>query len=126
MNKEYIKIISEILSEYKKIDYVFIFGSVLKKSLSDSDIDILVKADLSIAERIDLSPELGMALKKKAEVVFAKDVSCGIILNALSKGMPLLINNRGSLKSDYLKNFYIYEDTNQLRELRISRIKRRF
>lgn len=124
--QKYIEKIKEILIKHKNIDYAVLFGSTVKnKTSAESDIDILLKADLAPLERIDLSMELELTLKKKVDIVLIKDASHELILNAFSKGTPILITDMESLKKDYFKNFYLYEDGENIRKLRILRIKRR-
>ena len=126
MNRAYIKKIKELLSATKKIDYAFVFGSALRTPLPGSDVDILIGANLTSSERIDLAMKLELILKRKIDLVLAKEASCELVSKAFSKGMPVLINNKQSLKRDYLKNFYLYEEGTNLRQLRTSRIKRRY
>lgn len=125
--EEYIEKIKKILIKYKNIDYALLFGSAVKNRMStESDIDILLKADLTPLERIDISMELELALKKKVDLVLVKDASHELILNAFSKGMPILIADMEGLKKDYFRNFYLYEDSENMRKLRILRIKREY
>jgi predicted nucleotidyltransferase len=126
MIEEYIKKIRDVVSKSEKIDYAFLFGSVLKRTLPESDVDILLGAHLKPFEKIDLAIELELILKRKVDVVFADEAPCELVLNALSKGLPVLISNKQSLKRDYFKNVYLYEDRSTLRKLRISRIKKRY
>ncbi len=121
----YVKKIKDTLSGYKNIDYVFLFGSVLGKTLPDSDVDILIGGALDHSERINLAMELELVLKRKVDVVLQNEASCEIISKVFSKGKAVLINDKDILKKDYFKNFYRYEDTDSLRQLRILRIKRR-
>lgn len=44
--KDYIAEIKNALSSHKDMSYAFVFGSVTKQLLPESDIDILVGADL--------------------------------------------------------------------------------
>ena len=122
---EYIEKIKDVLSEYKSIDYAFLFGSILEKALPESDVDILIGAYLEPSKKADLAMKLALALRRKVDVVLQKEAPCEVVLKAFSKGKPVLVNDKNRLKKDYLRNFYLYEDTNSLRRLRISRIKRR-
>lgn len=125
--EEYIKKITGVLSKSEKIDYAFIFGSIFKKLLPESDIDILIGAYfLESFEKIDLAMELELILKRKVDIVLTNDAPPELILKALSKGIPVLIRNKQNLEKDYFRNFYLYEDGDALRKLRISRIKRRY
>ena len=126
MLQENIQKVKEIVARYTTIDYAFIFGSFLNKPLHESDVDILLGASLSVSEKLDLSMELELLLKRKVDIVLVKEASCELVLNAFSKGLPIVINNKKSLKRDYFRNSYLYDDTITLRQLRISRIKRRY
>jgi len=126
MIEEYIKKIRDVVSKSEKIDYAFLFGSVLKRTLPESDVDILLGAHLKPFEKIDLAMELELLLKRKVDIVLVNEAPCELVLKALAQGLPILINNKQRLKRDYFKNFYLYEDRSTLRKLRISRIKKRY
>ena len=126
MVKEHIKKITELLSGHEKVEYAFIFGSVLKRPLPGSDIDILVGAHLGPFAKMYLAMELELALGRKVDMVLTKDASCEVVLKALSSGSPVLIREKGSLKNDYFRNFYLYEDASALRKMKISRVRRRY
>jgi predicted nucleotidyltransferase len=112
--------------QFESIDYGFIFGSGTKILLPESDIDILIGGHLTISERIDLAMELELVLRRKIDIVLTKDASPELVLKAFSRGLPVMINNKENLKKDYFENLHVYEDTEGLRKLRISRIKRRY
>lgn len=112
--------------QHGKIDYAFLFGSFLKHPMPDSDVDILLGASLDATEKVDLAMELELILKRKVDIVLAAEASCELVLNALSKGLPLVINDRLSLKRDYFKNFHLFDDGTMLRKLRTARIKSKF
>lgn len=126
MIEEYIKKTREVLSKSRKIEYAFIFGSFLKRPLKNSDVDILLGADLKPFEQIDLSMELELILKRKVDLVLVKEASCELVLKTFSKGIPVLLNDKQGLKRDYFRNSYLYEDRITLRKLRIERIKRKY
>ena len=126
MMEERIQKIRDILLQYQKIDYAFLFGSFLKHPLHDSDVDILLGASLNPSEKLDLAIELELILKRKVDIVLTAEASCELVLNALSKGVPLTINDKLSLKRDYFKNVLLYDDRTSLRILRIARIKRKY
>jgi len=126
MIEEYIKKIRDVVSKSEKIDYAFLFGSVLKRTLPESDVDILLGAHLKPFEKIDLAMELELLLKRKVDIVLVNEAPCELVLKALAQGLPILINNKQSLKRDYFKNVYLYEDRSTLRKLRISRIKKKY
>ncbi|MBU1043278.1 MAG: nucleotidyltransferase domain-containing protein [Candidatus Omnitrophica bacterium] len=121
----YAKAIKDLLCGYKNIDYVFLFGSVLGNPLANSDVDILIGGNLDHSARTNLAMELELVLKRKIDVVLQNEASCEIILKAFSKGKAVLINDKEKLKKDYFRNFYLYDDTASLRQLRMLRIKRR-
>lgn len=123
----YTKQINKSLSKYKKkIDYAFLFGSILKKPLPTSDVDLLLGANLSSFEKIDLAMELELILKRKVDVVLTKEASCELVLKAFSKGLPVMINDKQRLKNDYFTNIQLYDDRTTLRNLRLSRVKRKY
>jgi predicted nucleotidyltransferase len=117
----------EVLSAYdSEISYAFLFGSALTQLRSDSDIDILVGGDLDFESRMDLTAKLVLVLKRNVDLVQAREARCEVVLKALSKGMPILIKDTEALKRDYLKNFRLYDDTTNLRRLKLSKIKREY
>ncbi|MFH1338478.1 MAG: nucleotidyltransferase domain-containing protein [Candidatus Omnitrophota bacterium] len=124
--KKYIEPAKDVLADFKKIDYAFVFGSSLKKALPESDMDILIGGTLSFSEKADLAAELELILKRKVDLVLAEEAAPALVAKAFSTGLPLLINNKESLKKDYFKNLYRYDDGRNLRNLRIARIKRRY
>ena len=125
--KVYTNQINQSLSKYKKkIHYAFLFGSILKKPLPTSDIDLLLGANLNSFEKIDLAMELELILKRKIDVVLTKESSCELVLKAFSKGLPVMINDKKRLKTDYFKNIQLYDNKTTLRNLRISRVKRKY
>jgi len=126
MIEDYLEKIREVLSKSKNIEYAFIFGSVLRRLLPESDVDILIGGRLNSFERINLTFELELILKRKVDVVLAQEACCELVLKAFSTGLPVLVNNKQHLKRDYFRNFYLYEDGFALRELKISKIKRRY
>jgi predicted nucleotidyltransferase len=125
--EEIILVAKEVLSAYGgKVSYAYLFGSGLTKLRSDSDIDILVGGNLDFDSRMDLTAKLVLALRRSVDVVPAEDARPEVVLKALSKGMPILINDAEALKSDYFKNFRLYDDTTNLRRLKLERIKRQY
>lgn len=126
MSKDCAAEIKKILSSRENISYAFVFGSATKQLLPESDIDILIGADLDASGRVDLAFELELVVKRKVDIVLAKEAPCELILEAFSNGEPILINDKEKLKKDYFENFYAYEDSYTLRKLRIARIKRRY
>jgi len=121
--EEHIQKIKKILLQSSKIDYAFLFGSFLKHPLDDSDVDILLGAPLDPSEKLNLAMQLELILKRKVDIVLAAEASCEVLLNAFSKGLPIIINDKLSLKKDYFKNVHLFDDNTTLRKLRVERIK---
>jgi predicted nucleotidyltransferase len=122
---EIIKTAKEILFA-DRVKYAFLFGSALKQLRADSDIDILVGGDLDFDTRMQLTAKLALALKRNVDLVPARDARPGVVLKALSKGVPVLIKDAEALKRDYLKNFCLFDDATNLRQLKLSRIKKQY
>jgi predicted nucleotidyltransferase len=118
--------IKEILSEIEGIDYAYLFGSALKRLLPDSDIDILLGGDFDFDRRTSLAMELALRLKRNVDLVLAKEASYELILNALSQGRPIVINNRDFLKRDYFKSYFLFDANTPLREIRRHRVKEKY
>jgi predicted nucleotidyltransferase len=123
---EYPEIIRKVLSDDERVQYAFLFGSALTQFRSDSDIDILVGGDLDFNTCMELTAKLALALKRNVDLVPARDARPGVVLKALSKGVPVLIRDAEALKRDYLKNFCLFDDATNLRQLKLSRIKRQY
>ena len=126
IKKDQLNKIKEVCSKVQHLDYAFLFGSLTKRMRPESDIDILLNGKLPSFQRIDLAMELEFILKRKVDIVLVQEASCELVLTAFSKGIPLLIRNKKNLKQDYLKNFYLYDDSRNLRAMRTSRIKKRY
>lgn len=118
--------IREVLGKYKSVDYAFIFGSVLKRLLPQSDIDILIGGELTFLERVNIAGELEQIFKRGIDIVLVKETSPELVLKAFSRGLQVLVNNRDVLNKDYFKILYLYEDRENLRRLRVLRVKRRY
>lgn len=126
MKTEDIQKINEVLRQCGRIDYAFLFGSYLKHPMDDSDVDILLGAALDPSEKLDLAMKLELILKRKVDIVIAAEASCELLLNALSQGLPLIINDKARLKKDYFKNFRLFDERTSLRMLRMGRIKSKY
>jgi predicted nucleotidyltransferase len=124
--EEPIQTVKNILLQYRKIDYAFLFGSYIKHPMEDSDVDILVSASLDPSDKLDLTMKLELIFKRKVDMVIAAEASCELLLNALSQGLPLIINDKARLKKDYFKNFQLFDDRTMLRIIRIARIKSKY
>jgi len=124
--KEDIQKINEVLRQYSRIDYAFLFGSYLKHPMNDSDVDILLGASLEPSEKLDLAMQLELILRRKVDIVVTAEASCELLLNAFSKGVPLIINDKLSLKKDYFKNFRLFDERTSLRMLRMGKLKSKY
>ena len=123
---EYPEIIGKVLSDDERVKYAVLFGSALTQLRAGSDIDILVGGDLDFDTRMQLTAKLALALKRNVDLVPAGGARPGVVLKALSKGVPLLIRDAEALKRDYLKNFCLFDDATNLRQLKLSRIKKQY
>ena len=123
---EDIQKINEVLRQYSRIDYAFLFGSYLKHPMNDSDVDILLGASLEPSEKLDLAMQLELILRRKVDIVVTAEASCELLLNAFSKGLPLIINDKLSLKKDYFKNFRLFDERTSLRMLRMGKLKSKY
>ena len=122
--EEYINKIKDFLDKKEAISYAFIFGSILKEPLPQSDIDILIGGDIDSFERLDLSADLEMFLKKRVDLVVADQASCALLMEAFSKGRRIFVNNEKKLKKDYFQAYYRYEDWIYLRDISIDKLKK--
>lgn len=124
-NKVLLNKIKQTLEQYNGIDYAFIFGSAVKgKLLPSSDIDILIGGDLNFSTRVDIALKLETLLRRRTDIVLAKEAAPELVLTAFSQGKCVLKNSRERVKEDYFRNFYLYEDSAGLRRMRTARIKR--
>jgi predicted nucleotidyltransferase len=126
IEKKFLNAIRGVLSRKGKIDYAFLFGSALKELRPDSDVDILIGGRLNWAEKTDLAMDLAIRLKRGVDIVLAGDASCGLVMNAFSRGKPILIKSEKALREDYYKNYRRHDQTAGLRALRLARLKREF
>jgi predicted nucleotidyltransferase len=121
---QYIDEIKTVLAPVEGLDYVYLFGSALNRLLPDSDIDILAGGDLDFGRKTRLSMDLSLRLKRNVDIVLAKESSHELILKALSRGRPILVHKRKSLREDYFRNYFLYDANTSLRNIRLERIKR--
>ena len=121
---QYIDEIKTVLAPVEGLDYAYLFGSALNRLLPDSDIDILVGGDLDFGRETRLSMDLSLRLKRNVDIVLAKEAPYELILNALSRGRPILVHKRKSLREDYFRNYFLYDANTSLRNIRLERIKR--
>jgi len=118
--------IREILCQVEGVDYAYLFGSALKRLLPDSDIDILLGGDIDFEQKTSLAMELSLQLKRNVDLVLAREAPYELILNGLSQGMPIMVNNRSSLKRDYFKSYFLFDANTALREIRIRRVREKY
>ncbi|HEB32470.1 MAG TPA: nucleotidyltransferase domain-containing protein [Spirochaetes bacterium] len=116
----------QILVETEGVEYAFIFGSSVKALRSGGDVDILVDGRLSFAEKVDLEMKLESIVKKKVDIVQTEEAFPEIIMKAFSRGIKIVVKNNKKLKEDYFKYLYAYEDGENLRRLRMARIRRKY
>ncbi len=116
--------IKESLSGIKDIDYAYLFGSVLKGMLPDSDIDILLGGDFDFNRKTALTMELALRLKRNVDLILTKEASYELILKAFSQGVAIVINDRDSLRKDYFKSYFLFDANTSLRKTRLERVKR--
>jgi predicted nucleotidyltransferase len=126
MMQEHIQEIKNILLKAGTIDYAFLFGSYLRHPMDDSDVDILLGGSLDPSAKLDLAMKLELILKRKVDIIIAAEASCELLLNALATGLPIIINDKLSLKRDYFKNFNLFDDRTMLRKLRTAKIKSKY
>ena len=124
--EQHIDEFKKVLAETKGLSYAFIFGSSVKALRPGGDIDILAGGRLSFSKRVDLAMKLELIAKRKVDVIPSEEASPEIIMNAFSRGLKVFVNNNETLKEDYFKNLYAYEDGENLRKLRLARIKRKY
>jgi predicted nucleotidyltransferase len=121
---EFIDEIRSVLSQAEGIDYAFLFGSALRRLLPDSDLDILVGGELDFDQKNRLAMKLALRLKRNVDIVLAKEASHELILKALSQGRPIVVHRRKSLREDYFRNYFLYDASTSLRNIRLERVKR--
>jgi uncharacterized protein len=125
-SQKFIAEIKDTLSQHEGIDYAYLFGSALKRLLPDSDVDILLGGNLDFEQKNRLAMELSLRLKRDVDLVLAVEAPYELILKALSQGMPIMVNNRDSLKRDYFKGYFLFDSNAALREIRIRRVKEKY
>jgi predicted nucleotidyltransferase len=121
---KYIAEIKGILSRVEGVDYAYLFGSALNQLLPDSDIDILLGGDFDFEQKTRLAMKLSLHLKRNVELVLAKEASYELILNALSRGRPIFVHKKASLRQDYFNSYFLFDTNTSLRNIRLERIKR--
>jgi len=120
----YVAEIKGILSRVERVDYAYLFGSALKRLLPDSDIDILLGGDFDFDQKTSLAMELSLHLKRNVDLVLAKEASYELVLNALSRGRPIFVHKKESLRKDYFNSYFLFDANTTLRNIRLERVKR--
>jgi predicted nucleotidyltransferase len=124
--KEIIDKIDSVLRPVMSIDYVFLFGSTLRKLLPQSDIDILIGGEMDFNQKMLLTADLSKELSRKVDLVLAKEARSELVLKAMSHGILVFTKNKNILKRDYMNNLRLLDDTTGLRQMRFARIKREY
>ncbi|MBL7073587.1 MAG: nucleotidyltransferase domain-containing protein [Candidatus Omnitrophica bacterium] len=117
--------VKEILKNNHNIKYAFLFGSIIKKPLPESDVDILIGGELDFSERTDLALEIELILKRKVDIVLVNQATPELVLKVFSLGILLCAREKEELKEDYFRNLRLSEDGKNLQRLKIARMKRR-
>ncbi len=117
--------IKKILKNNHNVKYAFLFGSIIKRPLPESDVDILIGGELDFSERTDLALEIELILKRKVDIVLVNQAAPELVLKAFSLGIALCAREKEEMKEDYFRNLRLHEDGKNLQKLKISRIKRR-
>lgn len=120
-----LKIARKIFARASRVDYAFIFGSVLKRPGPQSDIDFLVGGKLGFADRAELSYQLAMELKKEIDIVLVEEASCELAMKAFSQGKKIMAARPKALKEDYFRNYCLFEQTSGLRNLKLDHLRKR-
>ena len=121
---DYIAEIRGILSRVEGVDYAYLFGSALKRLLPDSDVDILLGGDFDFEQKTRLAMELSLHLKRNVDLVLAKEACYELVLNALSRGRPIFVHKKESLRQDYFNSYFLFDANTPLRNIRLERVKR--
>jgi predicted nucleotidyltransferase len=124
--KEIIDKIDSVLRPVMSIDYVFLFGSTLRKLLPQSDIDILIGGEMDFNQKMLLTADLSKELSRKVDLVLVKEARSELVLKAMSHGILVFTENKNILKRDYMNNLRLLDDTTGLRQMRFARIKREY
>jgi predicted nucleotidyltransferase len=124
--KEIIDKIDHVLRPVESIDYVFLFGSALKKLLPQSDIDILIGGKLGFNQKMLLTAGLSRELSRNVDLVLVREARCELVLKAMSKGLQVFTRNKETLKQDYITNWRRFDDSTNLRRIRFNRIEREY
>lgn len=118
--------IESVLIPVNAVDYAFLFGSALYRLLPQSDIDILIGGDLDFDQRLLLTGELSIKLKRTVDVVLTSEAPCELVLKAMSQGKQVFVRRREVLKEDYIRNVRKLDDNTKLRRIRQDRIRQQY
>ena len=116
--------IRSVISDRRGVAYTILFGSALKRLLAHSDIDLMVGGDLSPVEKADLLMELAIKLRRPIDILSPKEAACDVVLRAFSSGIPILVRDREGMKEDYIRNYRLCDQKDQLKRIRLERLKR--
>jgi hypothetical protein len=101
-----------------------VFGSAIKRLVPDSDVDILLGGDFDFEQKTRLAMELSLHLKRNVDLVLAKEACYELVLNALSRGRPIFVHKKESLRQDYFNSYFLFDANTPLRNIRLERVKR--
>ncbi|HEX2964703.1 MAG TPA: nucleotidyltransferase domain-containing protein [Syntrophorhabdaceae bacterium] len=121
-----IKTIDQVLEPVEPIEYAFLFGSILRQLLPQSDIDILIGDQITFDQRLLLTATLSRNLHRNVDLVSVSEASSELVLKALSRGIPVFIRNRETLKRDYMTAFRDNDNNSGLRQIKFSRIRKQY
>jgi predicted nucleotidyltransferase len=123
---EIIETIDRTLRSIESIGYAFLFGSVLRRLLPESDIDILVGGELDFDRKLALIADLSTKLRRNVDIVYVREARCELVLKAMSEGILIFVRNSDILKQDYFTNWRCFDDSTSLRRIRMKRIKQQY
>ena len=98
LSEDEIEKIKSLVSSRRGVAYAILFGSSLKRLLTNSDIDLMVGGELSPGEKADLLMELTVQLGRQIDLISAKEALCDLVLHAFSSGILILVRDRERLK----------------------------
>jgi predicted nucleotidyltransferase len=116
-------IITDVLLPVESIQYSFLFGSALSQLLPQSDIDVLIGGQITADQRMDIAIALSIRLKRTVDLVLVRDAHCDIVMKAMSEGLLVFVKDNESLKQDYITIWRQFDDSAELRRIKIDRIK---
>lgn len=118
------KICKDILLEYEKIIFAYIFGSyVQNKMKSDSDIDIAIylKANLDPSEYLQIKMDLSDKLKREVDLVVLNEAP-SLLKYEIYKSNVLLFTRDMTIESNHkVKTLFEYNDMKRYLNLSYNR-----